>query len=222
MKKVFLTGILISVVVFAAFSQVGIIRELTGEVELKPAGSSTFVPASLGAEVAPDTVVSTGFRSTAIIVIGSNTITVRPLTRLSLAEISSSAGVENLNVNLQAGRVRVEVKPPAGTRANTTVQSPSATASVRGTVLDMDVQNMSVVEGSVGWQSTNGLTTVVPAGFSGGVTSDGGVSNTNTDVSSSSLMPSMPLGAGQSGEQIGAALVTDGDIEVILDWGQNQ
>jgi len=218
MKKIVLTGLLIFAVVFTAFSQTGVISELTGDVELKLAGSSVFVPAAVGAQVTQDTIVSTGFRGTAVIVVGSNTITVRPLTRLSLAEISSSAGVENLNVNLQAGRVRVEVKPPAGTRANTTVQSPSATASVRGTVLDMDQNSIAVIEGSVGWTSNNGLVTFVPAGFSGGVSSDGSTTNTVSNTSTSSILPGMPTGAGDAGEQIGAAIVTDGDVELVLDW----
>ena len=52
-----------------------------------------------------DTIISTGFKSSALIRAGSSVITVRPLTRLALAEIISAAGTENINVNLQAGRI---------------------------------------------------------------------------------------------------------------------
>ena len=123
MKKIILTAFFTAAIAAGLFAQNGVIRELTGEVELKHAGSTAFVPAAAGAQVALNTIVSTGFRSTAIITVGSATITVRPLTRLSLAEIQSSSDSENVNVSLQAGRVRVDVKPPAGTRANLTVQA---------------------------------------------------------------------------------------------------
>jgi hypothetical protein len=136
MKK-FILVTLLTFTAIAAYSQTGVIREMTGEVELKHAGASAFVPAQVGSEISRDTIVSTGFRSTAIIAAGSAVITVRPLTRLSFAEISSSADTENLNVNLQAGRVRVDVKPPAGTRASATFRGPTATASVRGTSFEM-------------------------------------------------------------------------------------
>ena len=72
------------------------------------------MPARIGDQVSEDTVVSTGFKSTALIEVGSALLAVRPLTRLTLTEISASAGNETLNVNLAAGRVRVDLNPPAG------------------------------------------------------------------------------------------------------------
>ncbi|MDR2730531.1 MAG: FecR domain-containing protein [Treponema sp.] len=51
-----------------------------------------------------------------------------------MTEIQNLTELETLNVNLQTGRVRVDVKPPAGTKASTTVKGPEATASVRGTI----------------------------------------------------------------------------------------
>jgi hypothetical protein len=68
-----------------------------------------------------DTVVSTGFKSTALIEVGSTVITVRPLTRLTLTEIRASSESESLNVNLQSGRIRVDVNPPAGAKASMAV-----------------------------------------------------------------------------------------------------
>lgn len=131
------------------FAQNGEIREISGTVELKRAGETAFVAARAGDPVARNTVVSTGFRSSALIQVGSSLITVRPLTRLSLAEISSSAGTETINVSLQTGRVRVDVKPPAGTRTAMEVRGPSATASVRGTSFEFDTHSLTVLEGNV-------------------------------------------------------------------------
>jgi hypothetical protein len=224
MKKMFLASFLVFFSAIAVYSQVGVIRDLIGDVELKHPGFSNFVPARAGIEVAQETIISTGFRSTATITIGSNTITVRPLTRLTLAEISSSSGVENLSVNLETGRIRVDVKPPAGTRANTTVQSPSATASVRGTVFDVDTNNISVHEGSVGYTGKDGLSTIIGQGFSG---TTGLLNNTLNSLNSAfdNIMPSEPIGsglAGESGGSIGVGIGTSqselGTIEIRL-WG---
>jgi hypothetical protein len=171
MKKTFWVILMLSAAVCgisaaetAASVEAGVIRELTGNVELKLAGTSTFVAARSGDQVARNTIVSTGFKSTAVIAVGSSVITVRPLTRLTLAEIQSSEGKETINVDLQAGRVRVDVKPPAGTKANFKVQSPSATASVRGTSFEFDTVNLIVNEGKVAFSGASGLVTMVNAG----------------------------------------------------------
>jgi len=177
MKKIIFTAVFITLAVCGAFCQNGVIRELTGEVELKRSGSSAFVPASAGDAVSSNTVVSTGFRSTAIIAIGSSVITVRPLTRLTLAEIQSAENTENINVNLQAGRVRVEVKPPAGTKTNLNVQSPSVTASVRGTTFEMDTHNLMGIEGKVLLSGASGAGVMVTGGNSSSSNIDGTVSN---------------------------------------------
>jgi len=177
MKKIIFTVIFITLAVTGAFCQNGIIRELTGEVELKRAGSSAFVPASAGDIVSSNTVVSTGFRSTAIISIGSSVITVRPLTRLTLAEIQSAENTENINVNLQSGRVKVEVKPAAGTKTQLNVQSPTATASVRGTSFEMDTHNLIGIEGKVLLSGVSGAGVLVTGGNSSSSNIDGTVSN---------------------------------------------
>jgi hypothetical protein len=150
----------------------GVIKELTGEVELKRAGTSAFTRARAGDTLAADTVISTGFKSSAVIELGSSSIAVRPLTRLSLAEIQSVSDTETVNVKLQTGRVKVDVKPAAGTRTNFTVQSPSATASVRGTNFEFDTFNLTVNEGKVAFQGNSGMAVLVPAGMSSSIDAD--------------------------------------------------
>ena len=139
-----------------AQNQTAVISEITGAVELKRIGSSEWTPAKTGDAIEKKTIVSTGFRSTAVLTVGNSTITVRPLTRLSLEEIIVLNQNETVNVNLNTGRVRVEVKPPAGTRADFTVQSPTTTASVRGTEFRMDTASIQVTEGKVSYASLEG------------------------------------------------------------------
>jgi hypothetical protein len=178
MKRGLFFLLLLAVTVVCVFSQnarrtTGVIRELTGDVELKRTETSAFIKAKMGDTVAADTVVSTGFKSTAIIQVGSSSIMVRPLTRLSLAEIQSVSDTETLNMKLQTGRVKVDVKPPAGTKANVTVQGPSATASVRGTSFEFDTLNLKVGEGMVAFNGNKGKEVIIPAGMASSIDADG-------------------------------------------------
>jgi len=217
MKKFFLP-LLALVVVFSVYSQTGVITELTGEVELKPANAANFVRASVGAQIAQDTVISTGFRSTAIISVGSTTLTVRPLTRLTLSEIQRSAGDETLNINLDTGRLRVEVNTPAGVRNNTSVQTPSATASVRGTVFDVDPNGVSFLNGSGIYTDNNGVSVGVGENGSSFVDPDGNVVS-SVQVGFDSLTPKTIVGAGESGENTGSIGQTQsGDLDLSFDW----
>ncbi|MDR3020801.1 MAG: FecR family protein [Treponema sp.] len=218
MKRFSIFMLMLFIIVLTGYSQsTGIIRELTGDVELKHAGSSIFVPAQAGAAVAQDTIISTGLRSTAIIAVGNTTIVVRPITRLSLAEIQSRENAESLNVSLQTGRVRVEVKPPAGTKANATVQTPSATASVRGTGFEMDNNSLTVTDGKVIFAGNNGFAQIVTAGYTSEVDNTGSPSNP-IQTAKETLMPSPPPGtsipSGQSSTGGGATSTTDTAFEV--------
>jgi len=213
MKKIIFTAVFITLAVTGAFCQNGVIRDLTGEVELKRLGSSAFVPASAGDAVSSNTIISTGFRSTAIIVIGSSVITVRPLTRLTLAEIQSAENTENVNVNLQTGRVRVEVKPPAGTKTNLNVQSPSATASVRGTTFEMDTHNLNGIEGKILLSGVSGAGVLVTGGNSSSINIDGTVSDPVINAEQSvQIQP--PVGANSEAQSIVQS--NKGDLNIIV------
>jgi len=220
MKRVIFTAFFVTLAVMGAFCQNGVIRELTGDVELKKAGAAAFVPASAGDAVSSNTVVSTGFRSTAIIAVGSSLITVRPLTRLTLAEIQTAENAEKVNVNLQAGRVRVEVKPAAGTKTNLKVQSPTATASVRGTTFEMDTQNLNGIEGKVMLSGTSGVSVMVTGGNSSSSNADGTVSNPaiNAEQSVQIQTPVVTNVESSTTSTSSATQPTTGDLTVNVEY----
>ena len=142
MKKATLLFLLIGVCFSSdIFAQQGVIKNVSGTVELKSSGSSSFVPANSGDLVKEDTVISTGFKSNALIEVGSTLIAVRPLTRLSLAEIRSGSGTETLSVNLQAGRVRVDLKPPREQRLPCRLQVPLPPPLCTARVLSLTPEN---------------------------------------------------------------------------------
>jgi len=163
-KKYKIIAGLLLLAVSGIFAQEAVIRELTGTVELKLAGSAAWVNAVRGQNVAVDSVISTGFKSNALLSIGNSIITVRPLTRLAIKELTASKNTETISVGLQAGRVRMDVKPPAGVMATTSVRTPIATASVRGTVFEVGLFELWVIEGSVEYRGTSGGHVIVDAG----------------------------------------------------------
>jgi hypothetical protein len=198
MKKKILIAALFLGTALGAFAQQGIIKDLYGTVELKPAGSTTFTPAKVGDRIAANTIISTSFRSTAIISIGSTTLSVQPVTRLSLSDIQQSQAQERLNVNLQTGRVRVEVRPPVGIRANTSVSSPSATASVRGTEFEFDTTAITVYDGTVAYSGTNNEVMLIPAGESSRINLLNGRAVDPLDTSAAELRPRSPAGVDET------------------------
>jgi hypothetical protein len=129
-----------------------VIREISGTVELKQDGQAGWIPAGTGDTLAVSTVISTGFKSTALIAAGNSAILVRPLTRLSLEELISRDETETVRIALRAGRLRVQVAPPVTAKTDLTVKTPIATASVRGTVFDIDTLNIRVSEGAVRYE----------------------------------------------------------------------
>jgi len=216
MKRTVLAFCLV-VMGMGVFAQNGTIRELSGTVELKNPGSENYVPAKTGDTLNQKTVVSTGFKSTALIQVGSTQLTVRPLTRLTLTEISAASGSETLNVNLQSGRVRVDVKPPAGTKAATSVSSPSATASVRGTSFEFDTRNLYVNNGTVSFKGNRGAGTLVSAGSSSMVKDDGKAVHP-VENDSKVLRPTAPVGSDNGGSisEASTANPVTGTITIYL------
>jgi hypothetical protein len=206
-----------------AFAQSGVISDMTGTVELKPAGADAFTLAKTGDSVAMDTVVSTGFKSTATIKVGSAVIIARPLTRLTLAEITAAQGTEAINVNLQAGRIRVDVKPPAGTKTSFTVQSPHATASVRGTEFDQDTRSVWVREGTVAYQGARGPLMLVPAGSESRVNTTSSTSVDPVVTALEALTPLPPVGMDTAVDPTAPAgtATTRPDINIGVELGFN-
>jgi len=194
MKKAVFVFLLIGTATLG-FAQKAVIKDLTGTVELKLSGSSDFIPAGMGAEVAQDTIISTGFKSTALVQAGSAVITVRPLTRLTFTEIQALQETENLTMNLQAGRVRVDVNPPAGAKASLSISSPTATASVRGTSFEFDTRNLRVHSGTVAFMGKWGYQVLVQEGRASVVTASGTAAAPQVASGSGAVVSQQGIGA---------------------------
>jgi len=98
-----------------------------------------------------------------------------------------------LNVSLQTGRVRVEVKPPAGGKASMSVSTPTATASVRGTSFELDARNLYVISGKVLFKGTQGVYTLITTGSESAI-DDRGIADNPLASGYAAYLPPMPVG----------------------------
>jgi hypothetical protein len=95
------------------------------------------------------------------------------------------------------------------------VQSPSATASVRGTDFEFDTVNLRVYEGTVALRGNDGMAVSVPAGTVSQVDSYGRASDP-VETGRQSLTPPAPVGTGSSGKALPSGLPLSSDTGTII------
>lgn len=144
-----------SISALAAASLTATVTEIAGKVECKLPGKE-WRSAKTGDVLPAGSLIATGFKSTAILKTESAVLTVKPVTRLSLEELVKSEGTTKTQMFLMAGRVKAEVTPKEGEKAEFKVKSPTATASVRGTGFEFDGHNLLVDHGAVQFESGTG------------------------------------------------------------------
>jgi hypothetical protein len=225
MKRV-MAGVLVVLGLCAAVAQEpagrAVVREVSGTVEIKAPGGTEWVPATAGQRIEKRTVISTGFRSTALIGVGSSVLTVRPLTRLSLEEILERAGNEQVGVYLQTGRIRADVKPPSGGTVDFRVRSPMAVASVRGTSFEFDGDRLQVDEGTVHVSGGDATGVYVGQGHAVLSVAETGRTATVAETVREALIPAPPAGVESVAETLtappAASLPVSGDMDVGTVW----
>jgi hypothetical protein len=228
-KQIFALTLMVSGGLFFARSlyaqENAFFREISGTVEIKAPGSAVWTNAVTGDRIGKNTLVSTGFRSTAVIVLGDSVIIVRPVTRLGLEEIIRNQSDEQVNLYLHTGRVRAEVKPPAGGRTDFTVRSPIATASVRGTSFEFDTERLRVDEGRVQYSMDNGRRVYVAGGRISYVDEPNNTVVSPFEAEEELLAPALPAGSGSGGPAgdkapaiILPVLPSEADVDVGYEW----
>lgn len=130
MKRVVVSLFLLSLV-FSTFALDGVVIDVLGKVE-KQSGNS-WVELKKGDVLVPGDIISTGFKSEAVISIGESKITVRALTRMTIEQLYEKNQNHVSSVYLDVGSVSADVKPVENKRVGFTVKTPAVTASVRGT-----------------------------------------------------------------------------------------
>jgi hypothetical protein len=221
MKRIVVMVIMLAVGMAWVYGQTpAAIVDIRGTVEIKAPGASAWRAAAEGEALERETLVSTGFRSTAQIRIGNSTIQVKPLTRLSLEEIQAASEGDRVAIQLRTGRVRAEVNAASEQRRmEFTVRSPIATASVRGTVFEFDTVNLSVTEGVVQFSGSDSSVVYVGGGQSSAPDPVSGRSAAAVDITVAQAAPP-PAGAESMAAppQVIPGPVLQASVNVAIDW----
>jgi hypothetical protein len=131
-----------------AAAPVAKLQSLKGKVEVKVVGGA-WVAATEGQVLNPADTLSTGFDSSAVVVMDKTTVQVKPLTRMTIDKLVEDGGTVKTSTFLRVGNVSVSVKSAEGVKQDFKVQSPYSTASVRGTEFEYDGLSLKVKEGIV-------------------------------------------------------------------------
>jgi hypothetical protein len=202
----------------ALHGQEAFIKEFSGTVEVQDAGASGWTPARAGQQIRKDTVISTGFKSMAVIGLGNSSLILRPLTRLSLEELTTRQGDEEVGLYLHTGRIRAEVKPPEERKTSFTVRSPSVTASVRGTAFEFDGADLRVDEGVVHVTGGDNSGAYVGAGHQAVSDPETGRMTAGMEAAIAGLSPAIPAAAAESMTEPAAILPEAVDSGLGFNW----
>ncbi|MBQ9630716.1 MAG: FecR domain-containing protein [Treponema sp.] len=124
-----------------------------GKVEVNRNGA--WQALSEKSRIAEGEIISTGFKSKALIQYQGAVLQLGPLTRVTLEKLAQGEKSDTMSVYLNTGAVRSTVRHTENKRVSYTVRNPVAVASVRGTIYDM-TSNGSVY-------CSEGATVVYPA-----------------------------------------------------------
>lgn len=138
-----------------------IVTKASGKAEVQDRQDpSKWLPLSAGTPLDKGAVIQTGFKSELELKIKGTTVTVAPLTRITLEQLVSKDNKDDTRIYLDTGSLKSNVKKTEDKAVGFKVRSPVATASVRGTVLEVSNKfrstDVKTYEGSVAvWKSKN-------------------------------------------------------------------
>jgi hypothetical protein len=146
------------------------IDDFRGTVEVKPAGSEEWVPATKGMVLTEGAKISTGFRSKCALNFSDNSVfTVKSLTQMTVNRFLKDGDTIETKIKLRIGDVRLKVKEDQPVKTDLKVTTPNAVCSVRGTTFGVTVVDnaTSIVEAFEGEVMVNSTTTGEWATFEG-------------------------------------------------------
>lgn len=130
--KLILSALILASLATASWAQTAKISALTGKVEVQADGSE-WKAAKVGDILKKGAVISTGFKSSCTINIDGSTVTLDPMTRITIEKLASNSTKSQTNLYLNNGKMGADVKKTAGKKVDFKVTSAASTASVRGT-----------------------------------------------------------------------------------------
>ena len=162
MKKLILSIILVAFA-FSSFAMQATVVSTKGKAEVQ--NGNSWVALKEGDTLGQGSVIQTGFKSEVVLKIKESTLTVAPLSRVTLQTLAeregagSAKGKDETAIYLDTGSLKSNVQKSSDRRVGFTVRSPVATASVRGTEFGFSTKyksvSLSATQGMVAfWKNT--------------------------------------------------------------------
>lgn len=211
--KRFLFFILMIMLVIPVFAQEAKVERVSGKVEyLAPGGAWTSV--GVGDVIPLGATISTGFRSTAVLLVGGSEISVLALTRMSIDELVETSDSVTTSLNLRTGKVRASVRSTEGKSTDFTLRSPVSTAAVRGTEFVFDGYRLQVIAGVVTFLNRLNESKLVQGGNASETTGDDSPTYPEDNQQSNSTITTdtsgAPVGTGYTGTG------TKGNLVIVI------
>ena len=187
MKKVFLIITLVCFMLTPLLAISGEVVAVKGKAEIKQGGK--WIPAKTGNKIEQGNMISTGFKSELTLKIDGSVITVKPMTRLTIEEITQKNEAVSSEVYLNVGSVKADVKPASTKKVEFKVKTPVATASVRGTSGEIDANGLLIgTSGTWSYVNNDGIETRVNIGDSV-IISDTGMVTPAQNIKANAVLP---------------------------------
>lgn len=129
MKKLMVTAILLGML--APLQAAILVQATKGDAAYLKDGQ--WKPLVKGQTLAEGTKISTGVKSSIILLIDGTLVTVKPLTSLKIYKNQSTADSRSTDLGLQFGKVKAKIEKVENIKTRFNVTTPVATSSVRGT-----------------------------------------------------------------------------------------
>ncbi|MBQ4377874.1 MAG: FecR domain-containing protein [Treponema sp.] len=162
MKKL-IFSLIFGFATFSSFAFQATVVSAKGKAEVQ--SGSEWVAIKTGDTLDQGAVIQTGFKSEVVLKLKESTVTVAPLTRITLQTLAERNGVagapgkDETSIFLDTGSLKSNVQKSQDRRVGFTVRSPVATASVRGTEFRLGTKfrgvKLSTKNGKVAfWKNT--------------------------------------------------------------------
>lgn len=207
LKKTIIAAVLAVATIFSASALEATVLSVKGKVEVQKGAS--WIPVKAGDVIQKGAVISTGFKSEAVLKVKESKFTLASLTRITVEQLAETSAKDETQLYLDSGKVGFDVAKSENKKVGFKVRSPVATASVRGTAGEISSGGvLKVLVGMVGFGGPEASSAAVADAPSDFVPEDG-TSTAFTPTAEVSGTAETPVFAGQvsqtntvSGDQI--------------------
>lgn len=142
-KRFFAAAFIAAVFSVSTFALEAKVISVTGKVEIRE--GRKWIPLAKGESVEKGAVISTGYKSEAVLQVKGASFTLGAMTRVTVEDLVSSSTKDTTQLYIDSGSISADVNQNDGKRVGFKVRSPVATASVRGTSFKMNASGKLIV-----------------------------------------------------------------------------